>query len=232
VELENEGTPPELSEGVRAGVVASLRRDFELRGARTARRLALAGVVGIAGALGATLLVAAHPFSHHAPWHVVVFSAIWAGLLVVTLALALLDVRTPSLPLARAAAVGLLGLGLAGICGAVCPDPHFLAWWSHTPVGGQLTRSGGLALSALCLGLAASLAIGAMSALLAIGRSRAPVDPLLPAAMLLVLLSPGVVLQSVGTSWGVLGGWLLGTAGGAYAGVAVGLRLRSLVGLA
>ena len=76
--MEHEGTPPELREGVRTGILASLRRDFELRGARTARRLVLAGVLGVAGALGATLLVAAHPFGHHAPWHVAVFSAVWA----------------------------------------------------------------------------------------------------------------------------------------------------------
>jgi hypothetical protein len=229
--LENNRTPTELRERVRSEIGASLRRDFDLRGARTARLLVVAGVAGVAGALGATLLVAGHPFGHHAPWHVAVFSAVWAGLLVVTLAITLLQVRTPSLQLARSAAVGLLGLGLAGVCGAVCPDPHFLAWWSHTQVGARLAGIGGLALSALCFGLVTSLIIGAVAVLLALGRSRgSPIRPPLPVLMLLLLLSPGVALQSVGTSWMVFAGWLLGTAGGAYAGVASGLRLRSLFG--
>ena len=34
-------------------------------------------------------------------------------------------------------------------------------------------------------------------------------------------------LQSVGTSWSVFSGWLLGTAVGAYGGVAIGVRMRT-----
>jgi hypothetical protein len=46
----------------------------------------------------------------------------------------------------------------------------------------------------------------------------------------LLLLSPGVALQSFDTSWTVFGSWLLGTAVGAYAGVATGIRARVLLG--
>ena len=229
--MENDRTPQEVREGVRSGILASLERDIEKRGGRTARLLVAAGVIGVAGAVGITLLVSRHPFEHHPSWHVVVFSAAWAGLLVVSLALAFLRVRTPSLPLARSASTGILGLGLAGICGAACPDPHFLRWWSNTTVGSQLAETGGLALSALCFGLVTSLFFGAGAAFFALGdRSRPSVPPLLPAAMLLVLLGPGVALQSIDTSWGVFSSWLLGTGGGAYAGVASGIRLRSLLG--
>lgn len=76
-------TPDELREGVREGILTSLRRDLDLRGSRTARLLLLAGVGGVTGSLGATALLAGHPFGHHAPWHVAAFSAVWAGLLVV-----------------------------------------------------------------------------------------------------------------------------------------------------
>jgi hypothetical protein len=223
-----EQTPKKLREGVRSGILASLRRDVDLRGGRTARLLASAGLIGVAGAVGAILLISGHPFGHHAPWHVLVFASVWAGLLVVSLSIAFLQVRTPSLPLARAACVGILGLGLAGICGAACPDQHFLYWWSATGVGTTLESSGGLALSALCFGGVTTLFFGAVAAAVALkGRGRPPVRPLLPAAMLLLLLSPGVALQSVDTSWGVFLGWLLGTAGGAYVGVAGGMRLRT-----
>jgi hypothetical protein len=175
-----------------------------------------------------TLMLSGHPFGHHPSWHVVVFSAVWVGLLVVCLSLVFLGVRTPSLPLARSASVAILGLGLAGICGAVCPDQHFLQWWSATPVGGRLSHVGGLASSAFCFGLLTSLFIGAAAAFLALGaRAGPPIGASLPAAMLLALLAPGVALQSVDTSWGVFSSWLLGSGGGAYAGVASGVRLRS-----
>jgi hypothetical protein len=226
----DERTPVPLREGVRAGILAVLTRDVELRGGRTARLLAAAGAIGILGAVGTTLMLSGHPYGHHPSWHVVVFSAMWAGLLVVSLSLVLLRVRTPSLPLARAASVGLLGLGAAGICGALCPDPHFLAWWSGTAVGGALARAGGLAMSALCFGLVTTAFFGAASALLLLGgRGHPSVRPFLPAVALIALLAPGVALQSVGTSWGVFASWLAGTAAGAYTGIAGALRLRLLL---
>jgi len=228
--MESESTPSELREGVRSGIVAAVERDVELRGGRTARLLVAAGAIGVLGAVGITLMLAAHPFGHHPHWHVVVFAAVWSGLLVVSLALAFLQVRTPSLPLARSAAIGILGLGLAGICSAVCPDQHFLHWWSATAPGGRLSAVGGLALSALCFGLASSLFFGAVAAFVGLGHGRGPIHPLLPAAMLLLLLSPGVALQSFDTSWAVFGSWLLGTAAGAYGGVATGIRVRVLLG--
>lgn len=224
--MGGEGTPPELREAVRSSIVATVKRDVELRGGRTARLLVAAGAVGILGAVGITLMLVDHPFGHHPHWHAVVFAAVWCGLLVVSLALAFLQVRTPSLPLARAAAIGILGLGVGGICSAICPDQHFLAWWSTTAVGGRLSASGGLALSALCFGLASSIFFGTVAAFVGVGRS--PIRPLLPAAMLLLLLSPGVALQSFDTSWLVFWAWLLGTAAGAYVGVATGIRMRAM----
>lgn len=222
--MGEERTPPEVREKVRSGILASINRDVERRGGRTARLLLAAGVVGVVGAIGATLLVSGHPYDHHPSWHVTVFSTVWAGLLFVCLAIALLHVRTPSLPLARSASVGILGLGLAGICGALCPDQHFLRWWSATSVGQPLTETAGLALSALCFGFVATFVFGAAAAF-AVLRDRArPIRPLLPAAVLAVLLAPGVALQSVGTSADVFIGWLMGTGAGAYLGVAAAVR--------
>ncbi len=227
---ENGQTPHAVREGVRSGILSSIKHDVELRGGRTARLLVAAGVVGVVGALGVTLLISGHPFGHHPPWHVAVFSAVWAGLLVVGFAITFLQVRTPSLPLARSALAGILGLGLAGICGAVCPDQHFLHWWSRTGIGGSLTATGGPAVSALCFGLVTALFFGGISAFLVLGdRRQPPVKPLLPAAALLILLAPGVALQSVDTSLGVFVGWLAGTAAGVFAGIAAGIRGRALV---
>jgi hypothetical protein len=224
--MNTERTPPDVREGVRTGILSSIKHDVELRGGRTARLLIAAGFVGVAGALGITLLVSTHPFGQRPPWHVAVFSATWSGLLVVSFAVAFLRVRTPTLPLARSACIGILGLGLAGICGAVCPGQHFLYWWSGTEIGTTLTETGGRSLSTLCFGLVATLVIGVVAAFVVLREGRRPpVRPLLPAAILLVLLSPGVALQSFGSSFGVFMGWLVGTAVGAYLGVASGIWL-------
>lgn len=225
-----EGTPPDVREGVRSAIVAVVERDVELRGGRTARLLAAAGAIGILGATGITLILVDHPFGHHPQWHAIVFASVWSGLLVVSLALAFLRVRTPSLPLSHSASIGILGLSFAGICSALCPDQHFLHWWSATSVGSALSSHGGLALSALCFGLVSTLSFGALAAIVGLGRRRGPIRPLLPAAMLLLLLSPGVALQSFDTSWAVFWNWLLGTAAGAYGGVATGVGIRELLG--
>jgi len=228
--MATDPTPPDLREAARIGILRALKKDFELRGGRTARLLVAAGVIGVAGAVGITLLVSGHPFGHHPPWHVTVFSAVWTGLLVVSLSIAVLELRTPSLPLARAASVGILGLALAGICGALCPDQHFLHWWSKTGIGGELTATGGPALGALCFGLVTSVLIAAGAAIVAPGeRSQPALRPLLPAGMLLLMLLPGIALQSVDTAWSIFLGWIAGAALGSYMGVTGGIRLRSLV---
>ena len=228
--MESEFTPPDLREGVRSGIATAIRRDVELRGGRTARLLAAAGVIGVVGGVGVTLLLSGHPFGHHPPWHVAVFSAVWAGLLVVSFAVVFLQIRTPSLPLARSAFVGILGLGLAGLCGALCPDPHFLVWWSSTGAGAGLAQMGGLALSALCFGVVTALFFAAVSASLLLGGPRQPpVRPIIPSMTLFVLLAPGVALQSVDTSLLSFVGWLGGTAAGAYLGVVAGIRSRAIM---
>jgi len=228
VDVEGERAPQALREGVRAGILSAVQRDVDLRGARTARLLVVAGALGAFGAIGATLLVAGHPYGHHPAWHAAVFTGVWSALLIVSLALALLQVRTPQLPIARSACVGLLGLGVAGLCGALCPDPHFLTWWLATRAGAQLAVGCGTALSVLCFGFVTTLFFGGVAALAALrDPSRSSIRPFLPAASLLILLAPGIALQSVGMPWIVFAGWLLGTAGGAYAGVAGAVLVRA-----
>ncbi|MEX2208766.1 MAG: hypothetical protein WEF50_21330 [Myxococcota bacterium] len=225
-----EHTPSELREGVRSGILAAVERDAEMRGGRTARRLAAAGVIGAIGAIGVASLLSGHPYGHHPPWHLVAFTAVWSGLLVVSVALLLLRVRTPSLQIARSACVGILALGLAGICGSICPDQHFLAWWSTTPLGARLNDAGGAVFAALCFGLVTSLFFGVVAAFFGLRNTRRrPIRAPLPAAMLVLLLAPGIALQSFDSSWAVFGGWLLATAVGAWGGVASGIQLRAML---
>lgn len=228
--VSEERAPAEIRAGVRSGILDAIQRDVELRGGRTARLLAAAGVLGVLGAVGVTLLVGQHPFGHHPSWHMAVFAAVWAGLLVVCLSIAFLRVRTPTLALSQAASVALMGLGVAGICGAACPDPHFLHWWSQTTVGASLEGAGGPALSALCFGLVTTILVGGVAAAALLGgRSPHRARAVVPAAMLAALLAPGVVLQSVDAAAGVPPAWLIGVATGSWMGVAAGIRVRFLV---
>jgi len=221
--MEQEQPPTELREGVRHGILSAIRKDVELRGGRTARLLTLSGIVGVLGALGVILLIARHPFGHHPSWHVLVVSTVWAGILVVVSAIALLGVRTPSLALSRAGIVGMLGLALAGLCGAACPDPHFLNWWSESTIGSWLVEHTGSGISVACFGLSTTFFVATISALMIPGGgTKNSGGASLPASALVLLLLPGVALQSFGASLGAFVAWLSGTAVGAWAGVAVG----------
>lgn len=226
-EMEQGQTPGYLREGVRTGILGAIERDVERRGGRTARLLVAAGALGVFGAVGMIEMLAVHPYGHHPASHVVLFSAVWSGLLVVALALVFLQVRTPSMPLARAACVGVLGLGIAGVCSALCSDPHVFDGWIATGPGSRLLSWVGLPWSALCFGAVTTLAFGVVAATVGLGlRHHEPIRPAWPAGMLLLLLAPGVALQSIGTPPVVFGSWLLGTAGGAYAGVSIGIGVR------
>lgn len=223
-------TPTGLREGVRDALLASLERDLDQRGGATLRHLLAAGIIGVIGALGATLLVAQHPFGHNAGWHEIVVSTVWAGLLILALTLAFLRIRMPGLGIGQAAQVGVLALGLAGVCGSLCSDQHFLTWWSASPIGSQLFDAVGLPVSAACFGLVATLAFAALSTLAVARPARTErLRSVLPAAMITLLLLPGIALQSVGTSLDVFVFWLAGVALGAYLGVAGMLAGRDAV---
>jgi hypothetical protein len=220
-------TPQELRKGVREGILTALGRDTELRGARTARRLVSAGFVGVAGAIGAMALVLEHPYGHHPHWHEFIFTAIWTGLLIVSLALVFLQLRTPSLPIGRAAAVGLLTLGVAGVCSLLCPDRHVMQWWLESTPGTWLATRTIAPLSALCFGLGTTFGFASIGAALLLSRSPSHVSiRALAASMILLLLLPGLILESVGLGASVFAGWIAGTAIGGYAGVVAGIALR------
>lgn len=219
-----------MKDGVRVGIVDSLRRDVERRGGRTAGRLAIAGVVGVVGAMGLTLALSGHSHAHPLPWHVMIISTLWAGLLVVSLAIVLLGIRTPELPLGRAVGAGVLGLALAGLCGALCPDRNLLAWWGGTPIGRAVGDSLGDAFAVVCFGWITTFFLGLASTSLTLSsRERGGFARLTSALALVVLLLPAVVLQSFEFPPPVFWCWLVGTAVGAYCGVAAAVGVRRLM---
>ncbi len=213
----------ELREGVRRGIVDALAVDLDRTSTRTAALLAAAGVLGLAGAVGAVVLFAGHGHPNGHGWHLAVCAAAWTGLLVECFAVVLLRIRVRRIPLAQGCALALLGLALAGGLGAVCPDPHYLDWWHSTSAGSLAHGLGGQAGSALCLGVCSALFVGAGATLILTLRGVALRGALLPGSLLFLLLWPAVILQSVGSSLSVLALWSAGLLAGSYAGVALGL---------
>lgn len=217
--------PAGVREGVRQGILTALERDTEQRGARTARRLISAGLAGGVGSVGAMAIVLGHPFGHHPHWHELVFGAVWTALLVVALAMAFLQIRTPHVPIGRAAIVGLVGLGIAGACSFLCPDPHVMNWWLSTDLGAQIPAPS----SALCFGLITTFFFAMIPTALCLRGlpARAPTRAW-AAGILVLLLLPGLVLGSVDLPIGALIGWAGGTTVGAYAGALCSAALGPL----
>jgi len=215
-------TPEALREGVRSAITSALSRDADRRGGRTGRQLALSGVIGVVAGLAVTWLVAAHPLDHHPQWHLAFYSTIGAGLLVVVLALALLDVRTPRWPIGSAARAAVLALSIAGICGWICPDQHFFEWWNATRFGSRIVReTGSMGLSAFCFGIAATTTFAVIASLPTLARrSDAFRTVLITSSLVALLQAPGVALQATDASLAVFAGWMGGTVIGSIAGVA------------
>jgi hypothetical protein len=220
-EPEEPTSPEALREGVRSGIVGALSEERE-RTAVLVRGLAVAGAAGVAGAVALTLLFAGE--ADHA-LHLAVCGAVWAGLLVECFAFALLRIRMRRLPLGQVAALGLVGLGLALCFVLLCPDPHVWRWWDSTAIGAVTRSLGGDLSSALSFGLCSALFLGLGATLVVVARG-ARIERAGPSALALtLLLAPAVILQTADASAWFMAAWGVGTASGAYLGVAAGLAL-------
>ena len=222
-EHEGRASPEALREGIRAGIVGALNEE-ERRTSTLVRRLAAAGAAGIAASVALTLVFAGK--TDHA-MHLAICGAVWAGLLVECFAFALLRVRTPRIPLGQAAALGLVGLGLASIVALLCPDPHVWNWWNSTRLGVGMRSMGGDLGSALCFGLCSALFLGFGATLVVAWRGGRLGGPTPSAMVLTLLLVPAVILQASDSSVAVMALWGAGIAAGAQLGVGGGLVLAS-----
>jgi hypothetical protein len=222
------GSPADLREGVRLGVLQALAEDRDWRGAWAARRLAVAGVLGVAMAVAMTLLFAWNSLHKAHAWHLAACGAAWSGLLVECFAFVLLRLRTRRLPFVQAAALGLVGLGLAAIVCLCCPAPQFLEWWRGTSLGGWVETRGGLSASAFGFGFSSAAFLGLAATLVLTWLGGKLWGAAVPSATLSALLLPAVLLQSLEFSFAVLSLWGVGTVLGSLAGVTTGMVLGSL----
>ncbi len=218
----------ELRSSVREALASALQADAERSGISAARRLIASGGAGAVGAAGALVALTGHPFGHHPAGHLVGFSCLWAAAFVVVFALCWLRIRTPRWPLADAARTALIALGLAGLAALLSPDPHVLHAWSSGPVGGWLGQQAGLFASAGGLGLASSFALASLAACISfrkLGRLDARLVGLSAAVVVLMLL-PGITLHCAGETFAAWLGWTAGTLLGSGAGISSVCVLR------
>jgi len=215
-------------EGVRLGVRDALSREVDRTSTETLLLIVAAGGLGLAAAV-----VAVELFARGAPGidplHLAVCAAAWSSMLVIAFALVLLRVGSPRMPVAESALLALVGLGLAGVLGYVCPDPRILMWWMDTPIGRAAESALGFQASTLCMGLCLALIAGAGAAVLLAVRRGSDPGIHLPALLLFVMIWPAVVVQSIDEPLVTFASWTLGLAIGAWLGVAAGAVARRAI---
>jgi hypothetical protein len=215
--------PENLREGVRRGILDALALDLDRTRARTVGRLAAAGALGVAGAVGSVALFSGDLLRNGHGWYLAVCAAAWAGFMTACFAVVLLRIRTQRIPLNQDCVLALLGLGLAAILGLLFPDPHHLAWWSSTTLGSVAVGRGGLGPGAFCLGACSALLVGTAATVILALRRVSFRGAMLPASLLFLMLWPAVVLQSAAAPPLIFAWWSAGLFGGSYTGVALGL---------
>jgi len=218
-------TPGSLREGVRQGILGALREDLDRTSGATTRRLALAGVLGVATAIGAVILFSGGTLASVHGWHLAFCAAVWAGILVECFLVVLLRIEGRRLSIGHATTLALVGFLLAAALGVLCPDPHYIEWWGATRAGGVSTRFAGDPGSAFCFGLCLAGAIALGASLIANFRSTAPRSAWLSAMLLFLLMWPAMILQFSNAAMSVFAAGTLGLS------VGIGLGLGAGVGV-
>jgi len=218
-------TPGSLREGVREGILGALREDLDRTSGVTTRSLALAGVLGVATAIGALILFSGGTLVSVHGWHLAFCAAAWTGILVECFLVVLLRIEGRRLSLGHATTLALIGFALAAALGVLCPHPHYIEWWSATLVGGAAADVVGDPGSAFCFGLCLAAAIALGASLIANFRSTAPRSVGLSAMLLFLLMWPAMILQFSNLAWTIFVGGTLGLCIGISLGLAAGVGI-------
>ena len=218
-------TPGGLREGVRDGILGALRQDLDRTRGATTRSLAVAGVLGVASAIGAVILFSGGTLASVHGWHLAFCAAAWAGILVECFLVVLLRIEGRRLSLRHATTLALTGFVVAAALGILCPHPHYFEWWSATRFGGVSAHLAGESASAFCFGLCLAGAIALGASLVANFRSTSPRSVWLSAMLLFLLMWPAMILQFSNLPIAVFAFGTLGLS------VGIGLGLGAGVGI-
>ncbi|MCC6766329.1 MAG: hypothetical protein IT293_16845 [Deltaproteobacteria bacterium] len=166
--------------------------------------------------------------------HLFFCAAMYTGLLVGAFSWIYSATTVHGVHLDVAARVGILALAITLAASTACPELHVLAWWDRSAFGAFCTDHLGRGGSSLVFGFVYGLFPGFLAALFG-GRllaERPVANGLVAVAVVFLLATPVIYLQSAPFTSGVIAIWLAGTAVGTMCGVFGALRVRRRVGFA
>lgn len=166
--------------------------------------------------------------------HLFFCAAIFTGLLVGAFSWIYSATTVKGVHLDAAARVGIIALAISVAATTACPQLHVLSWWDGSAPGRWLTSLIGAGGSSLVFGFAYGVFPGFPAALFG-GRllaERPIVNGLMAVAVVMLLATPVIYLQSAPFTTGVLASWITGTAVGTLCGVFGALRVRQRVAIA
>lgn len=166
--------------------------------------------------------------------HLFFCAAMYTGLLVGAFSWIYSATTVRGVHLDAAARVGILALAITVAATTACPELHVLAWWDRSAFGVFFTERLGRGGSSLVFGFGYGLFPGFLAALFG-GRllaERPLANGLVAVAVVFLLATPVIYLQSAPFTAGVIAIWLVGTAVGTMCGVFGALRVRRRVDFA
>ncbi len=241
-ETFNEAPPLEpplaLREQTRAAVralMAEERASVPVRQWLTASQTPLAVISGLLVAAATLLLLSGLIWGSSLPrGHLFFCAAIYTGLLVGAFSWIYSATTVNGVHLDTAARVGLLALAITVAATTACPELHVLAWWDRSYMGQRLTGLLGVGGSSVVFGFVYGLVPGFLAALFGgqLLADRPIANGLVAGAVVFLLATPVIYLQSSPFTAGVIASWLGGTAVGTLCGVFGAIRVRQRVALA
>ena len=166
--------------------------------------------------------------------HLFFCAAIFTGLLVGAFSWIYSATTVKGVHLDAAARVGILALAISIAATTACPELHVLTWWDGSVPGRWFTHLIGAGGSSLVFGFFYGVFPGFLAALFG-GRllaERPLANGFVAVAVVMLLATPVIYLQSAPFTSGVLATWIAGTAVGTLCGVFGALRVRRRVSLA
>jgi hypothetical protein len=160
--------------------------------------------------------------------HLFFCAAIYTGLLVAAFSWIYSATTVGGVHLDAASRVGVIALAITIAATTMCPEFHVLAWWDRSAVGQLLSRLLGAGGSSLVFGFGYGLLPGFLAALFGgkLAAERPVANCLVAAAVVFLLATPVLYLQTAPFTSGVIASWVAGTAAGTLCGVFGAQRVR------
>jgi len=230
--------PPRVQDRTRSAVLSLMAEEKAAAGRREWHDVGLAPLAVLSALLvtAATLsLLSGLIWASTLPQgHMFFCAAIFTGLLVGAFSWIYSATTVNGVHLDVAARVGILALTITVAATTACPEFQVLAWWDRSAMGRFFTRMLGVGGSSIVFGFGYGLFPGFLAALFG-GRllaERPLANGLVAGAVVFLLATPVIYLQSAPFTSGVIASWLAGTAAGALCGVLGAVRVRQRVDVA